>query len=239
MPAHTLPALLLLLACATAHAQTLFEDKTHHWTLQTPDGWEPAPQTYLDNLNADLDKRKPNRNYRFIAQFHPKDPTDDSPYLLVQFTDVNVNGSTYQEIEHAFGARSAREPDPSRDIFGPKVIGYIIGTPILDRQNNRIYMDTSVTRPDGEEIQGRSIICLASHGLVQLNFYAPKTAFSDHTRMLGTFDSSFRLDPAYAPRIHRSPGLGERAALLVTGLIPVSFVIWLIIVITRRKTRST
>lgn len=205
-----LPTMLVILLSLArfAGAQAPYRDEALHWSVMIPPGWVSTDPETVKAADDEIKSRTSNKNFDYVAGFHPDPKTDVFPYVLVQHTKIPMSGASYEDLEKAFGAREFKKV--SRDFVNKSAADLIksadFGTPRLDRATNRVFLEIKMTAANGIAMRALSVLHLCSTGAIQFNFYARSETFDKDVALLDPFLASFKLDPGteFVPRSSNS-----------------------------------
>ncbi len=219
---------IVLCALGSAGAQTPYHDDALHWGLTIPPGWAMRSEQDIKDLNEEVHRRAPNKNFHFVAGLRVDPEGPAFPYILVQRNEIPLTGATYEDIEKVFGAtdfnKIGREAVKSSADF---IKSADFGKPRLDRATNRIFLDHTISDAEGRSLRGVSIMQLTPDGAIQLNFYTLAENFDKEIAKLDPFLASFKIDPGHefvSGRGSRATAIGVKTGVGVLVGLLVAFV---------------
>ncbi len=232
-------------------AQLTHRDDAHRFTLTVPKGWVESPDV-LDFMNKFVKERVPDGGFEYIAAFVPSEGlTDDSPYVVIQYSTLPAGGATYEAVEAALKAQSLQEAVEKSTQGAKDAIGkYTVGVPTLDRSTNRVYLrikggsggaggaggsDSSGSaqqgQPPAQKFDSLCIGTLTSHGIIQINSYSIEGSNVDPAAQAETFLAGLKIDDGtkFVPLTLGQPTTTPSVAKTVVGKLGNSLVRGLII----------
>lgn len=194
--------LLSFLIAITSHAQLTHRDDVHRFTIVVPKGWVESPDL-LNFMNSFVKEKVVDPGFEYVAAFVPEsNVTDDSPYVVVQYSPLPTGGTTYEAVEAALKAQSLQTAVEKNTVKVKDELGkFEVGVPTLDRGTNRVYLRIhgggEATQPDQPPSQKFDSLCvgtLTSHGIIQINSYAIEGSGVDPVAQAETFLTGLKID---------------------------------------------
>lgn len=223
-------AAIILLAGATPAAAQSYQDKTHHFSVDLPDGWEVIPPDELRQVNATLRKYVLESDASLAAAFRPIGSKRGAMPVVVAHVDGEMNnGVPFEQFERQFGRNF--EAARARKRSG-RQIRTTMARPVYDRERKRATFAASVTQEDGGPIGMYTVYALGPDGAVVLTGYADAETFRDHVpAFVATADSvRFEEPPAptdYLSALDRLVGrpVGEYGRMAIVGGVSAAVVL--------------
>jgi hypothetical protein len=220
------------LALGPAASADEYKNVSRHFTFQFPNSWTPIIKDVMSKANTMANQAAPGMNINYVAGFQRVgQPPMSYPYVLVQPVSVPFNTSSYEDIEKALAKEFKTEVKEAvqnaKDAFPGLIQSASLGTPVLDKANNRVIVRLEMTGPPGiGKIKGLSIGQLGSQEIVFLHCYAKDAEFDKYLPVFQSMADSFKFDPGYefkpgqsSPSFLGNVGNGAVRGAVIGGII--------------------
>lgn len=181
----------------TSSAQTLYSDSSDHYSFTAPDGWEEIPESVLESFLGILSDKDKKFNFEAGFQFSERDYFN-YPYFLVKEVKVNVNISSYEEIESTFSV--IKKTMEEEVVANPTLTSnVIIEGPTLDKDRNIIFANLQMDLAGVGSVKGMTAAFLGGKGkMTQLLFYSLTNEYNTWLPVFNGVIDSFKYDEGYA-----------------------------------------
>ena len=230
-----LVASALLLVASAAFAADLTYRSKNHFSMRVPAGWRRIDDATLKRT-AKLTASMLGANApTYEAAFEREDAEDsfEYPYVLVQFVSGNTTGA-YRNLEEQL-MKGVEEMDSKHGSKLNEVLGeHAFDRPIVDRKNNRVWMNMRADTPMDGAVRGMMALHLGSKGVAQITLYTREADAEAGRRDLEAISDSVKFEDGY--------GFGERGffrnwkrSALIGGLIGLVYAVARAIAKSRKK----
>jgi len=226
--------LLCVVAPQLANAET-FTDPAGRFVVDLPAGWVSESPDEVAARDAVAGSAIRDRNWHFVGAFVPDgEVTEQSPYIIVQWTAARLGGKSWDQLEREFEATNMDAAMDDVESEVEALFGAIdIGRPVLDRGRGRLLLRMEMDTPDGR----REIVStgfLGKDGIAQIHCYAME---GDMSRASPQFDAvlgGFRFESGEAftgelSAYEQGRAVGRVVGFAVTGAAVVAVLIALIV----------
>jgi hypothetical protein len=206
--------LLGCLLCVETSGQSPVRPPGALWTITTPAGWKVAPQSVVDQMNAQRTAEDPDgEDYRYVMKFDPADGLGIGyPYFAVEYTPyAEFATASWADIEEAFTPTAL---DAALASASPATVIRSLADQdhVLDRARARWYYkyDTPGAATSGRTLRTIGVGWFTNHGLLEVCLYDKAESNDRRLNDLDAFAASLTLDPGtgFVP----GPGLPKAVA---------------------------
>lgn len=189
------------LAVATsAHAQQAVRPPGATWTLTLPPSWKLAPQSVVDQMNADeADPDDP--SFKYLVKFDPADGLGVGyPYIAVQYSAIeNIASASWNDLLELTGGDTLDAAALSKPL-GEVIPSLAPDTRHLDqtRAAMLLWYDEPGAGPSGRTLRGVHVGYFTTSGLLELVLLDKAEENNRYLGDLTRIAASFRLDPGEA-----------------------------------------
>ncbi len=178
--------------CGVAVAQQEYKSESGSWRFVCPAEWNPIGFDVIKADDAQAREEFPDKTFTYIAGFTmgPMN-TKTYPYILINKTDVDLSGITFDELDEAL---RMQEPDNERDLdlllLG---VNFTAEPGSLDRSRLRVTGYYDDTDAQGKEYHATLYTFLGKTQSLQFECYDLKSSASQNVAAFREFVDSFSM----------------------------------------------
>jgi hypothetical protein len=233
-PVRLRPLLLLVTLslpgyAAPAAAAQPYQDKTHHFAVDVPAGWEPVPVDELARLQAALGKYFPARTATPAAAFRPAGGGSRPLPAVVVHVDGELSERVpFEQFERQFGRDFEVTRARARQLG--RQTRTTMARPAFDRDRKRVTYTASAAREESR-VGMYAVYSLGPDRALVLTGYAEADAFRDRMPAFVAMADSARFEapptPEYLSSLDRLVGhpLGDVGRMAVVGGVTAAVVL--------------
>lgn len=228
------PAILSAAAAAQhRHPATLRPDAAR-WTLTLPSDWQFAPDTVVQQLNAETQAKGIAITY--IAGITLSDTT--GPYALVQGVGPLPPGLTADQIRNLVGTGLAAGFDQAKEKLSDSLSDVAAQSTSLDTQRAQLRARGTITNADGSKLELMSVAHFGTLQSVFIHCYAPPELFEQSLPRFEELNAGLAFDPGFRLTIAPTaqPPRSRAPVALISGATTAITVA--IIALARRRKKA-
>jgi len=210
--------LLILICCMSVHAKEgghLIDDPDLGFTLRIPSGWAFVPEEDVDEYEAGLRSKSPDRYATTLYCLSPSGTLEDERFVDVQVLALSLSHVPMTHIAETFNALTLEEASAQLGRSANAVEASVaLDRPVLDEKRGAIFMNTIGETPSGKPLEGMFCMFVGDKHFIGVSVRLRPGA-PDLDQVVTTFVDGFEWHDGFA---HVPPeSLGRR--LLIAALI--------------------
>lgn len=180
--------------------ERVYRETDAGWSIRLPQGWRQMHPESVADANKFVDQSLgTKRQWSYTGGVAHESKGDfEGSYILIQTTRSNLAGTTYDQIEKAFGLVSLDDTGKKIEQAVPGLTNTQFSKPTLDRARGRVYINTQSEIAGVGVLKGISVGFLGKDGMISLCYNAPESEYEQGLSDFQRLVDSFRFDPGYA-----------------------------------------
>jgi len=179
--------------------QAKFEYKNEEkgYSFQLPDNWIEIPKSTIDKYTEEVFKNINVKKIEFKGGFQLKENNYfEYPYILIQ--EYSIETKSYQEIEKVFlSEKFEKGMKKAQESISSEIKDSKLDKPIIDKNNNRVYMGIEIEGKDGKKVKGIAVLFIGQKNIIQMNLYSNESEFNNWYPVFESIINSFEFKDGF------------------------------------------